>query len=53
MNPPLTSDPRRVPASNGFAWLAQSLSLVRHPMLCGALLMQLALGLAQPPLVAC
>jgi hypothetical protein len=54
MNPPLTSDPRRVPAGNGFAWLAQSLSLVRRQsgrLLLLALLMQLVLGLTQLPLV--
>ena len=30
MNPPLTANPRRVPAAAGFAWLAQSLFLVRR-----------------------
>jgi hypothetical protein len=47
-------DPRRVPAANGFAWLAQSLTLVRRQaarLLLLALLMQLVLGLTQLPLV--
>ena len=54
MNPPVTRDPRRVPAANGFAWLAHSLSLVRRQagrLLLLALLMQLVLGLTQLPLV--
>lgn len=47
-------DPRRVPAAHGFAWLAQSLSLLRRQtarLLLLALLMQLMLGLTQLPLV--
>ena len=54
MNPPLTGNPRRVPAAAGFAWLAQSLFLVRRQagrLLLLALLMQLVLGLTQLPLV--
>jgi hypothetical protein len=54
VSPPLIRDPRRVPAANGFAWLAQSLSLVRRQaarLLLLALLMQLVLGLTQLPLV--
>ncbi|MGK2925449.1 MAG: BPSS1780 family membrane protein [Lysobacterales bacterium] len=47
-------DPRRVPAAHGFAWLAQSMALLRRQaarLLLLALLMQLILGLTQLPLV--
>jgi hypothetical protein len=45
---------RRVPAANGFAWLLQSLTLLRLQtarLLLIALLMQMVLGLTQLPLV--
>ena len=46
--------PRRVPASRGFAWLVQSLSLLRLQagrLLLIGILMQLILGLSQLPLI--
>lgn len=54
MNTPPTVEPRRVPASHGLAWLAQSLSLLRLQvgrLLLIALLMQMVLGLTQLPLI--
>ena len=48
------SEVRRVPAANGFAWLVQSLTLLRLQaarLLLIALLMQLVLGLTQLPLI--
>lgn len=54
MNAPRPGDPRRVPAGNGFGWLARSLGLLRMQtarLLLLALLMQLILGLTQLPLL--
>lgn len=54
MTPPPLPESRRVPAANGFTWLAEGLSLVRRQaarLLLLALLMQLVLGLTQLPLV--
>ena len=54
MEPRSGPDPRRVPPAHGFAWLVQSLSLLRLQagrLLLIAVLMQLILGLTQLPLV--
>lgn len=54
MNRPVTTEVRRVPAANGFAWLLQSLTLLRLQMarlLLIALVMQIVLGLTQLPLI--
>lgn len=54
MNRPATTEVRRVPAANGFAWLLQSLTLLRLQMarlLLIALVMQIVLGLTQLPLI--
>lgn len=49
-----TASPRLVPPSHGFAWMVQSLSLIRLQagrLLLIGLLMQLILGLSQVPLI--
>jgi hypothetical protein len=49
-----TASPRLVPPSHGFAWMAQSLSLIRLQagrLLLIGILMQLILGLSQLPLI--
>ena len=49
-----TAKPRLVPPSHGFAWMVQSLSLIRLQagrLLLIGLLMQLILGLSQLPLI--
>jgi len=54
LNIPPAVQPRRVPASHGFAWLVQSLSLLRLQagrLLLTALLMQVILGLTQLPVL--
>jgi len=54
VNRPVTTELRRVPAANGFAWLLQSLTLLRLQMarlLLIALVMQIVLGLTQLPLI--
>lgn len=54
MPPDAASAPRRVPAGHGFAWLAQSLSLLRLQagrLLLIGVLMQLILGLSQVPVI--
>ena len=54
MDRPAASGVRRVPAASGFAWLLQSLTLLRLQtarLLLIALLMQLVLGLTQLPLI--
>ncbi len=54
MAPDPASTPRRVPAGHGFAWLAQSLALLRLQagrLLLIGVLMQLILGLSQLPVI--